>query len=444
MDRGSSQRIMSKKLTVCVTGDSHFVANMPDEYEKDLQEVAEFIDSGDIRITNLETNVSPFGDFANAYSGGSWLNTEPEVFDDLTRFGFNYYGTANNHCMDYSYHGLLSTIDELDKRGLAHSGTGRNLEEASAPAIIEAGGQKIAIFAVTCAFNDASKAGWTTKRQKGRPGVNYVGSQKYYPIDSDDYEALKRIAKKTNVNGREDFLVSNGFSLPEAKGVFNFGNVKFCYDGSKKLSECNKKDKARLLSSIESAVKTYEYVFILIHSHDVCSSDPEEVPQYYEELAHACIDAGVAAVIGGGIHQLRPIEIYKGRPIFYSLGDFIFQGSHLPILPADFMEKYGVDINATAEEGFAARSKGGKIGLATKKCNFLSVVPKMEFDGGKLTSLTMMPTNAGFGKEWALNGLPYYARGDEGKEIFGILDRLSKPYGTELIYENNMIKAKLK
>ena len=88
---------MSRKLTVCATGDSYFVAGIPDEYEKDLKEVAGFIGDGDIRITNLETNVSPFGDFANAYSGGSWLNTEPEVFDDLTRFGFNYYGTANRN-----------------------------------------------------------------------------------------------------------------------------------------------------------------------------------------------------------------------------------------------------------------------------------------------------------------------------------------------------------
>ena len=166
---------MSDKLTVTGTGDSLFVADIPKEYDADLKVVKDYIAKGDVRITNLETNVSKFGDFPNAYSGGTWLNTEPEVFDDLTKYGFNYYGTANNHCMDYSYHAMLSTIDELDKRGLAHSGTGRSLKEAGAPAIIDTNKKKVGIIAVTCAFETASKAGEENYYHKARPGVNYVG-----------------------------------------------------------------------------------------------------------------------------------------------------------------------------------------------------------------------------------------------------------------------------
>ena len=144
---------MKDKFVVTGTGDSLFVADVPEEYfAGDFVEIKNYLDYGDIRITNLETNVSKFGSFANAYSGGTWLNTEPEDFDDLTKFGFNYYGTANNHCLDYGYYGLFSTIDELDKRGLAHSGTGKNLEQASAPAIIQTAGKKTAILAVNCAI----------------------------------------------------------------------------------------------------------------------------------------------------------------------------------------------------------------------------------------------------------------------------------------------------
>ena len=117
---------MGKNLIVTGTGDSLFTNDFPASYEQDQKEVAGVIGECDIRITNLETNLSEFGDFGNAYSGGTWLNTEPKDFDDLTKFGFNYYGTANNHCLDYGYYGLFSTIEELDKRGLAHSGTGKN------------------------------------------------------------------------------------------------------------------------------------------------------------------------------------------------------------------------------------------------------------------------------------------------------------------------------
>lgn len=434
---------MAKNLKVSATGDALFVADIPKEYDEDMKVVSGFIGQSDVRITNLETNISKFGDFPNQYSGGTWLNTEPEVFDDLTRYGFNYYGTANNHCMDYSYHGMLSTIDELDKRGLAHSGTGRSIEEASAPAVLKVDDKKIAIFAVTAQFNPASKAGYTTKTLKARPGVNYVGHETYYSVSPEMMESLKEIAKTTAINGQRDMNIKGGFTLPDPEGIFNFGGLLFCSDGTKKRTECDKKDKERIVNAIKEAKKVFDYVFILIHCHDIKIDRHEDVPEFLEELSRACIDAGADAMIGGGTHQLRAIEIYKNRPIFYSLGDFIYQGMRVPILPADFMMKYGVDINATGYEGLMARSKGGKIGLQAHRCNFMSVVPQMEYDGDKLVSISMMPTVAGFGRQGKMDGLPYHAKGQEGKEIFDELVKLSEQYGTEFIYEDDMIKIKL-
>ena len=438
---------MNKKLTVTGTGDSLFVADIPNEYfEGDFKPVYDYINSCDVKMTNLETNVSKFGDFPNAYSGGTWLNTEPEVFDDLAKYGFNYYGTANNHCMDYSYHGMLSTISELDKRGLAHSGTGKNLEEASAPAIINADGKKIAIFAVACEYSGiqvASRAGVTTNTMKGRPGVNYLGYTAYRAIGKEDLEKLKEIAKQTQINAARERSVAGGFALPDPDGVYSFGELKFCYDGSKKETECNKTDKERIINAIKQAKKENDYVFILIHCHDSKGTSHENVPDYYEDLAHACIDAGVSAVIGGGAHQLRPIEIYNGCPIFYSLGDFIYQGMRVPYLPADFMVKYGCDKNATAWEGLMARSKNNTIGLQVHKHNFMTVLPKMEFEDGKLVSLEMMPIVAGFKRKGKMDGLPYHAKNEESKEIFDVLDRLSTPYGTKIVKNGDMLKIEL-
>lgn len=44
------------------------------------------------------------------------------------------------------------------------------------------------------------------------------------------------------------------------------------------------------------------------------------------ELARLMIDAGADAVIGGHPHQLQDTDSYKGKPIFYSLGNFVFEG----------------------------------------------------------------------------------------------------------------------
>ena len=432
---------MKDNLKVTFTGDALFVADFPKEYvDGDMKGVADYIGSGDVRITNLETNVSEFGDYASAYSGGTWINTEPEDFKYIEKFGFNYYGTANNHTLDYSYHGLLSTLEVLDKKGLAHSGSGKSLEEAGAPAILNANGKKVGIIAVTTSFNMAAKAGGATPKLKARPGVNYLSFDTYHQITKEQAETLNEIAKSTKMNAYNDLLIATGFSLPAPEGVLVFGTQKFCFDGSRKKTECNKADKARLINSIKDAKKVCDYVFVLIHCHEIGNTKHEEVPDFFVELSHACIDAGASAIMGGGTHQLRPLEIYKGLPIFYSLGDFIYQGMRVKYLPADFLNKYGCPATATALEGLNARSKGGKIGLQAEECNFLTVVPKIEYKDGKMISLEMIPTSLGFNKKGDENGLPYHAKGEEGEKIFNILSRLSKPYGTELKLDNDVIK----
>jgi hypothetical protein len=106
-------------------------------------------------------------------------------------------------------------------------------------------------------------------------------------------------------------------------------------------------------------------------------------------------------------------------------------------------EKYSCDKNATAWEGLMARSKNNTIGLQVHKCNFMTVLPKMEFENGKLVSLEMMPIVAGFKREGKMDGLPYYAKGEESKEIFDVLDRLSTPYGTKIVKDGDMLKVEL-
>lgn len=431
---------MKDNLKVTVTGDSLFVADFPKEYDAELKEITDYIANGDVRITNLETNISEYGDYASAFSGGTWINVEPEDFHHLTRYNFNYYGTANNHTMDYSYHGLLSTIAELDKRNLAHSGSGKSIEEASAPAILDIDGKKVGIIALTTEFNMASKAGFATPRLKARPGVNYLGYDTYYSATEEDVKALKAIADKTYMNAYRDMCIATGFALPDPEGIYVFGTQKFCTDGSKKRTECNAKDKARIMADIKKAKETCDYVFVLIHCHTIGEYKHEQVPVFFEELSRACIDAGANGIFGGGTHQIRPIEVYKDCPIIYSLGDFIYQGMRVKELPADFLNAYGCPSTATAYEGLMARSQGGKIGLQAKESSFLTLVPNLEFEDGKMTKMELLPVTLGFKREGDMNGLPYIAKGEEAQKIYNIVKELSEPYGTHLELVDGVIR----
>ena len=190
------------------------------------------------------------------------------------------------------------------------------------------------------------------------------------------------------------------------------GKLTFTTDPEKPRTICNAKDKARLLEQIRLAKAENDYVFILVHCHDDDGVAITNPPAYLKEFVHACIDEGVSAVFGGGCHQLRPIEIYKGKPIFYSLGDFIYQGLTVEVLPADFMEKYAVDINATAAEGLYARSRGNKVGLHCNKRNYQTLLPKLEFENGEMTSFSLLPVYLNFDRKDEMNGLPEIATGN--------------------------------
>ena len=432
--------IMSgKKLTVTGTGDSLFVVPFPPSYDPMLAKIAGFIGSCDVRLTNLETNLSDFEFCGNAYSGGTWLNTRRKYLDDLTRFGFNFYGNANNHAMDYGHPGLLSTIGELDARKLAHAGTGRSLEEAAAPAVLSLRGHRIAVFAVDASMADPSRAGRATHDLPARPGVNYLRHKTSYRVTEEELSALRSIASKIRINFQREMQIATGYQTPDPEGVFHFGELEFTTDSGVADTRCHAGDKKRLLDAVREAKKSCSLVFMLVHCHDddgICHGNP---PSYYREFAHDCIESGVSAIFGGGCHSLRGIEIYRGAPIFYSLGDFIYQGPQVEILPADFMEKYGIDIFSSAKDALWTRSRGGKVGLHCEKCNYQTVLPKLEFTDGVMTGFKLLPVHLNFERQDDLKGLPVPAEGDEAQVICRILDELSAQFGTRLKLENGFI-----
>ena len=431
-------------IKVLATGDSLFTAVFPEEYRTIRKSLDAFMEDCDLKITNLETNLSDYGLFANQYSGGTWLNTRKELFSHLDSFGFNFYGTANNHCMDYSYSGLLSTIDFLEAKCHAHAGTGRSLADAEKPAILNLkDGKKAAVFAVDTSMELPSMAGNPSKTFNARPGVNYLRHESRFFVSHEDMADLERIAKATAINFVRDSEIATGYFLPDPEGVFVFGNTAFTTDESAPASKCNEKDLLRLTGNIRKANEENDLVFVLVHCHDSEGTSSVTPPTYLKEFCRAAIDAGSSAVFGGGCHELRGMEVYRGKPIFYSLGDFIYQGMRVEHLPPDFMEKYGVDVDAPAKKALDVRSRGGKIGLQTNEKNFLTVLPKLSFENGELVDLTLMPVKLGFqtGSE-TLEGLPYFATGKEGEKIFRKYEKLSADLGTKLVFENGYIKVK--
>lgn len=83
-------------------------------------------------------------------------------------------------------------------------------------------------------------------------------------------------------------------------------------------------DPSRLLAAVQDARSQCDFLFVYVHWGIERNTAPEE---YQVSMAHALIDAGADAVIGAHPHVLQGVECYKGKPIFYSLGNFIFYQS---------------------------------------------------------------------------------------------------------------------
>lgn len=86
-------------------------------------------------------------------------------------------------------------------------------------------------------------------------------------------------------------------------------------------------DEDLMMRYVKKAVQSFDYTIVMIHWNKELADYPEE---YAKTMARQFIDAGVAAVIGSHSHSLMGIEYYKGSPIYYSLGNFVFTKSSVP------------------------------------------------------------------------------------------------------------------
>lgn len=251
------------KITLTLAGQALIKHELRKELPAEFSAIKALLRAGGSQVvfTNLETAIN------GAFGGTPRIKTEffhatkPTAIDELQELGFNLFATGNNHSWDLQAGGVLSTLAELDKRGLPHAGSGRNLGDAAAPAFIETPGGRVALVAFATKLPGDSAAG------PMKPGVNELR-----------LDAQKR---------------------PIAE------------------------DAARIMDAIALASRHAAYVLVYQHDH-YWEEDKFKTPEWKKLFARACVDAGADVFVSHGIPQLHGLELYKGRPIFYGLGSFFF------------------------------------------------------------------------------------------------------------------------
>ncbi len=400
---------------------------------KGFAELAPFIMQGDARFFNLETTLHHTGEACGAaLSGGTYLRADPEILEDIRPFGFNMTTVNNNHLLDFSYEGLQRTLQAVETSGMVHSGVGQNLAEAAAPRYLDTPNGRVALIAVNTSFKPYAIAGEQSPRFPGRPGLNGLRVLEHIQLPAEDLAYVRRLAALTGINAEKEIERKEGYFPPLADDEAELGNLSFSLgDTPRHVMEIHPADIARVDKAIYEAQLQADYIMVSVHSHQISGTEKEQPADFLVDFAHHCIDKGAHAIVGHGPHLLRPIEVYKDRPIFYSLGDFVLQLYSVETAPEDFFQKQGLTSASTVHELLKKRSCDFTIGLMTDSRMTRAVIPCWETDtNGKLTKITLLPIEMTTDGHKAENGLP---RVSHNPEVAAYLAAMCAPYGTKIM-----------
>lgn len=146
---------------------------------------------------------------------------------------------------------------------------------------------------------------------------------------------------------------------------------------------------------------------------------------------------------------MRGIEIYKGRPILYSLGNFFYDDLRTPV-GADMFALYGknprtdTDAEVTVDEETKGYPRaGGFVGALAAPIYYESIITVSRFERNHLAELRLYPIELGYAQRFANRGIPKLVARSQAKAILERLQKLSEPFGTEIAFENDVGVIKL-
>jgi len=423
-------------LKFTFAGDAAIQKVLPKNYDG-FEEIRKYIAKGDVRFFNLETTVNE-NCFGNYFSGGTWLRTSPKVYKSVLDYGFNMTTFANNHCMDFSYDGLLQTLDTINETNIVNAGIGRNLGEAASPKYLDLPCGRVALISCSTDFAPGAMAGEQSSRVPGRPGINGINVKETLVLNKNNVDKLNDIAKETKINAYNEDSRKSGYLNPLPEGVFEFGKISIRLGESEGVEyTVDKSDIERIENSIIEAKFQADYVLLSFHTHYLEGADNVVVPKFVKNFARKCVDLGVDCFIGHGPHELRPMEIYNGKPIFYSIGDFILQLENIEYAPMEYYKNYGLTPDCNMYELFKTRTRNFTVGLQRDPVMMEAIIPFVEMDNGKLISIEFLPIELGYGMKHSMIGWPKPAKNND---IFDRFKAMCKPYGVEMKIEKGIGK----
>jgi poly-gamma-glutamate synthesis protein (capsule biosynthesis protein) len=410
--------------------------------EPEFEKVIAIVRSADAAFGNFENTAIDWRGFPGFphRTPGDWaLVAEPEVARDLKELGFDFFSRANNHALDWGVEGMRETSRHLDEAGLVHAGVGENRAQARAPRYLETPRGRIAIVSMASTYRESADALPPFGHSPGRPGLSPVRTTRTTVVPPEILRELVDIRNRIEA-ARDESVRRNEADGDASRTVSLFGETFETGDRLGSRYEIHPVDREEILKAVRLGKQNADFLVATIHAHerDLGSGAPGN---FLPELAHAAIDAGADAFIAHGVHVLGPIEIYKGRPIFYSLANFFWSDIQEPMPRDHYEENWGLLTEVFGDPETATNADLAALLNArgfSDELVFQTVVAVSRFEKGGLSELRLHPVDLGYGRTLTKSGIPREASADMSRAILERLARISRPYGTEIAIEGNV------
>lgn len=426
------------EITFAATGDSIISQRVSRLGEKATGGLREIVRAADAAFTNIEIAIPKAPWIPAPESRGSQQGAPAYILDELSWYGFNLFGFANNHVTDYTVQGLMDALEAFEQRGLAVAGAGRSLGEARTPAYFETPAGRVAVIAAAATFTSGALAADPRSDMLGRPGLNPLRFETEYVLDARRLAALREIDEALGSAAAQRQSEAFGVMAAVKPGTHRFLGRSFSEGEAPAVrTRAHRGDLEGTARWVREARRQADVVAVSLHAHEGQGGDShsDRAADFIKEAAHHWIDAGADVFIGHGPHRLRGIEIYQGKPIFYSLGNFFFQFETILRVPQEAYEEYGLGPEATPSDVADAwiYGPGGSIqGFHADPGYWRSILPVCRFEHGRLTGITVHAVDVGLDLVRSRRGTPRYAGRTLAEVVFEDLAQLCEPYRTRL------------
>jgi poly-gamma-glutamate capsule biosynthesis protein CapA/YwtB (metallophosphatase superfamily) len=426
-------------FTLALTGDAMVTRGALVSADPRAHQLRDLLHAADVSFTNLEAVTSDLDGYHSSGAFTPTLIAPAAVLDELVDIGIDVVSFANNHTLNLGIDGMLDAVRELRARRIPYAGVGSTLAEASRPAYVDTPGGSVAVIACTTTFTSGDEATRPSDTMRGRPGLNPMRHRARIGVTEGQLSALQEAHRQVGLEAQVDYLRDMRF-LPPADGTNHllFGSTFFAADQPHIETRCVPGDLERICRWVGEAKARAGVAVVSVHSHE-CGADLERPADFLVEFAHAVIDAGADVVVGHGPHRVRGIELYRGRPIFYSLGNFVGQFELLTTLSSHSYDVLGADDSAAPHQVVG----GTSLGFADHPEYWRAVVPVLTFDGGALAGIDLHPTSLDHELPVHERGRPRLATGAEAEAVLADLRSLSEPFGTRISGDASSARVEL-